>query len=126
MMNIIGILREGLSKKGEKRVAVTPEYAKQIVEWKHKLIVQPAAHPETREIKRAYNDKEYKNAGTEISEDLSPADVIFGIKEIDTHRILPNKTYLLFLICKFPRYQYATHKVYFSNRFDKSPLTVLC
>ncbi len=31
MMNIIGVLREGLSKKGEKRVAVTPEYAKQIV-----------------------------------------------------------------------------------------------
>ncbi|MCH7516086.1 MAG: hypothetical protein IIB08_02985 [Bacteroidetes bacterium] len=62
MKNIIGILREGLSKKGEKRVAVTPEYAKQIVEWGYKLIVQPAAHPETGEIKRAFNDEEYKNS----------------------------------------------------------------
>ncbi len=96
MKNIIGVLREGLSKKGEKRVAVTPEWAKHIVEWGHKLIVQPAAHPETGENKRAFNDEEYKNAGSEISEDLSPADVIFGLKEIDTDRILPNKTYLFF------------------------------
>ena len=96
MINIIGILREGLTKKGEKRVAVTPEYAKQIVEWGYKLIVQPAAHPETGEIKRAFNDEEYKNAGAEISEDLSPAGVIFGLKEIDADRILPNKTYLFF------------------------------
>jgi len=96
MMNIIGILREGLSKKGEKRVAVTPEYAKQIVGWGYKLILQPAAHPETGEIKRAFNDEEYKNAGAEISEDLSPSDVIFGLKEIDVDKILPNKTYLFF------------------------------
>jgi alpha-aminoadipic semialdehyde synthase len=96
MQNTIGILREGLSKKGEKRAAVTPEWAKHIVEWGHKLIVQPAAHPETEEIKRAFNDEEYKNSGAEISEDLSPADVIFGLKEIDTDRILPNKTYLFF------------------------------
>ncbi len=96
MRNIVGILREGLSKKGEKRVAVTPEYAKQIVEWGYKLIVQPAAHPETGESKRAFNDEEYNNAGAEISEDLSSADVIFGLKEIDADKILPNKTYLFF------------------------------
>jgi alpha-aminoadipic semialdehyde synthase len=96
MNNIIGILREGISKKGEKRVAVTPEWAKHIVEWGHKLIVQPAAHPETEEIKRAFSDEEFKNSGAGISEDLSPADVIFGLKEIDTDRILPNKTYLFF------------------------------
>jgi alpha-aminoadipic semialdehyde synthase len=96
MDNIIGILREGLSIKGEKRVAVTPEWAKHIVEWEHKLIVQPAAHPETEEIKRTFSDEEYKDAGAEICEDLSPADVIFGLKEIDTDRILPSKTYLFF------------------------------
>jgi len=96
MNNIIGILREGVSKKGEKRVAVTPEWAKHIVKWGHKLLVQPAAHPKTEEIKRAFSDEEYKNVGAEISEDLSPADVIFGLKEIDTDRIFPNKSYLFF------------------------------
>jgi len=96
MNNIVGILREGLSIKGEKRVAVTPEYAKQIVERGYKLIVQPAAHSKTGEIKRTFNDEEYKNAGAEINEDLSPADVIFGLKEIGVDRILPDKTYLFF------------------------------
>ena len=108
MNNTVGILREGLSKKGEKRVAVIPEWAKEIVEWGHKLIVQPATYPETKEIKRAFSDEEYKNAGAEISEDLSPADVIFGLKEIDTDRILPNKTYLFFS---------HTHKGQKKNRF---------
>jgi alpha-aminoadipic semialdehyde synthase len=35
-------------------------------------------------------------AGAEISEDLSPADVIFGLKEIHITRILPVKAYLIF------------------------------
>src|SRR5210317_1015498 len=96
MNNTVGILREGLSKKGEKRVAVTPEWAKHIVEWGHKLFIQPAVHPETNENKRAFSDEQYKYSGAEISEDLSSANVIFGLKEIDTDRILPNKSYLFF------------------------------
>jgi alanine dehydrogenase len=96
MKNTIGILREGRSKRGEKRVAITPGYARQIVEWGHKLIVQSAFHPETRDEKRAFADKEYKNAGAIISEDLSPAQVIFGLKEIFHTTILPDKAYYFF------------------------------
>ena len=51
MLNIIGIMREGISKRGEKRVAITPSFARAIVEWGHKLIVQSAKHPKTNEIK---------------------------------------------------------------------------
>ena len=40
MKNTVGIMREGVTKKGEKRVAVTPGNAKLIVEWGHNLIVQ--------------------------------------------------------------------------------------
>ncbi len=96
MKNTIGILREGRSKRGEKRVAVTPAYAKQIVEWGHKLIVQSAFHPVSKDEKRAFHDKEYKNAGADISEDLSPAKVIFGLKEIFHTTILPDKAYYFF------------------------------
>ena len=96
MKNIVGILREGRSKRGEKRVAVTPEYAKKIVDWGHKLIVQSAFHPELGDEKRAFADKEYKNAGAIISEDLSPAHIIFGLKEIFPARILPDKAYYFF------------------------------
>lgn len=96
MKNVIGILREGRSKRGEKRVAVTPAYAKQIVEWGHKLIVQSAFHPVSNDEKRAFHDKEYKNVGAIISEDLSPAQVIFGLKEIFYTTILPDKAYYFF------------------------------
>ena len=107
MNNTIGILREAISKKGEKRVAVTPDYAGQIVQKGYKLIVQPARNPKTGEIKRAFGDEEYIKAGAEINEDISGADLIFGLKEIPVKRILPEKAYLLFS---------HTHKGQLKNR----------
>ncbi len=107
MHNIIGIMREGISKRGEKRVAITPSFARAIVEWGHKLIVQSAKHPKTNEIKRAFSDKDYKLAGAEISEDISRAKVIFGLKEIHHTRILPDKAYYFFS---------HTHKGQIKNR----------
>jgi len=96
MKNVVGIMREGITKKGEKRVAVTPGYAKHIINWGHNLIVQSAVHPETGKIKRAFSDELYKQAGAKISEDLAVADVIFGLKEIDIDRILKDKAYIFF------------------------------
>ena len=96
MNNTIGILREAINKKGEMRVALTPAYAADMIQKGYRLIVQPAKNPETYEIKRAFDDKEYLDAGAEINEDLSPAEVIFGLKEIPVKRILPEKTYYLF------------------------------
>lgn len=100
-------MREGISKRGEKRVAITPSFARAIVEWGHKLIVQSAKHPKTNEIKRAFSDKDYKLAGAEISEDISRAKVIFGLKEIHHTRILPDKAYYFFS---------HTHKGQIKNR----------
>lgn len=96
MKNTVGILREGLSKRGERRVAITPGYAKRIVNLGCKLIVQPENHPETNESKRAFNDKLYKGVGADIDEDISTANVIFGLKEINPSRIINDKTYLFF------------------------------
>jgi alpha-aminoadipic semialdehyde synthase len=107
MHNIIGIMREGLSKPGEKRVTITPKYAKQIIEWGHKLIVQSAVNPKNGEVKRIFPDISYKRYGAEISEDLSSADIIFGLKEIHSTRILPHKVYYLFS---------HTHKGQLKNR----------
>lgn len=96
MKNTIGILREGIRKKGEKRVAISPPEAKSIVDWGHRLIVQPARNPETGEIKRAFPDSAYKKAGAEINEDLTKAKVIFGLKEIPLTKILKDKVYFIF------------------------------
>lgn len=107
MKNTIGILREGKSKRGEKRTAITPVIAKQIINWGHKLIVQSGVHPETKEEKRAFKDSSYQKAGAVIKEDLSSADVIFGLKEIFPTRILPDKAYYFFS---------HTHKGQIKNR----------
>ncbi len=107
MHNIIGIMREGISKRGEKRVAITPNFARAIVGWGHKLIVQTAKHPKTNEIKRAFHDRDYKLSGAEISEDILRAKVIFGLKEIHHSRILPDKAYCFFS---------HTHKGQIKNR----------
>lgn len=107
MKNIIAIRREGSKKRGEKRVAITPHYAKYIKEWGHRLLVQPSISPETGDLKRAFPDSRYKKAGAEISEDISLADVIFGLKEIGARKIMPDKVYYCFS---------HTHKGQLKNR----------
>lgn len=107
MKNTIGIMREGISKRGEKRVGITPHYAKEIIQWGHRIIIQSAKHPKTGEIKRAFPDSDYKKAGAEVSEDLSAAKIIFGLKEIHHSRILPDKAYYFFS---------HTHKGQIKNR----------
>jgi alpha-aminoadipic semialdehyde synthase len=96
MPNTIGIRREDLSKKGEKRVALVPQHAEKLTQAGHRLLVQPAIHPDTKENKRAFPDLRYEQAGAEISEDLTEAQVIFGLKEIDPKLLEEGKTYLFF------------------------------
>lgn len=96
MKNKVAIRREDLSKKGEKRVAIIPQLAKILVEQGVPLSVQPRRHPETEEIKRAFDDSKYKQAGAGISEDISGAKVVFGLKEIAINQIRPNTAYLCF------------------------------
>lgn len=107
MKNIIAIRREDLSKKGEKRVGVVPSLAAQIVDAGHRLLVQPNTHPESGEIKRAFPNEAYTEAGAQVTEDISMAKVVFGLKEIEIQHIQPNTTYLCFS---------HTHKGQIKNR----------
>jgi alpha-aminoadipic semialdehyde synthase len=45
---------------------------------------------------RVFKDEEYAEAGAIVQEDLSPASVIFAIKEIPPGLVLPEKTYAFF------------------------------
>jgi alanine dehydrogenase len=107
MKNTIGIFREGRSKRGEKRAAITPDDVKLITSWGHRVIVQSAIHPDSYEEKRIFKDTAYRKAGAKISEDLSPAELIFGLKELSIRRILPGKAYYFFS---------HTHKGQIKNR----------
>lgn len=86
---VIGIRRED-KNRWERRTPLIPEDVKYITDSLGlRVVVQPS------EI-RIFSDEEYKNAGAEINEDLSQADIIFGVKEIPPEKILPDKTYVFF------------------------------
>jgi len=54
-----------------------------------KIIVQPSK-------RRCFKDEDYLKAGAQITDDLSSADIIFGVKEVEISTLIKNKTYLFF------------------------------
>jgi alanine dehydrogenase len=45
---------------------------------------------------RIFSNEEYKNAGLEVTEDMSDCDVLFGVKEVPIKALIPNKKYFFF------------------------------
>lgn len=89
MSNIIGIRRED-KNKWERRVPLTPEHVARLTgEQPLEIIAQVSPV-------RAFIDNDYAQAGATVQEDLTPADVIFAVKEIPLALLRPNKTYLFF------------------------------
>ena len=96
MSNTIGIRREDLNKRGEQRVAIPPASIPSMRNQGLSVLVQPGVHPHTKEAKRAFADTAYSSQGATLTEDLSAADFIFGLKEVKTEFLLPNKAYAFF------------------------------
>lgn len=45
---------------------------------------------------RVFTDQEYVDAGFEVVDDVSQADVLLGVKEVPVEALIPNKTYMFF------------------------------
>lgn len=85
----VAIRREG-KNRWERRAALTPEAVEKLIkETGIDVYVQPST-------KRIFSDEKYRAAGAIIQEDLSPADIILGIKEVPVKDLLPGKTYVYF------------------------------
>ena len=54
-----------------------------------KIVVQPSK-------RRCFKNEDYLKAGAQITDDLSSADIIFGVKEADISTIIKDKIYLFF------------------------------
>jgi alpha-aminoadipic semialdehyde synthase len=54
-----------------------------------RFVVQPSE-------RRIFPDRDFRDAGAALSDDLSACEVILGIKEIPPHAIHPSKTYMFF------------------------------
>eukprot|EP00656_Telonema_subtile_P047495 TRINITY_DN545_c0_g1_i1.p1 TRINITY_DN545_c0_g1~~TRINITY_DN545_c0_g1_i1.p1 ORF type:complete len:1029 (-),score=352.60 TRINITY_DN545_c0_g1_i1:354-3440(-) len=85
----IGIVKE-IYSKWERRCPLTPSHVKQLVE-EHGLqvLVQPSK-------KRVFADSEFVKAGAIVTEDLSNASVIFGVKQVPVADLLADRTYVFF------------------------------
>lgn len=86
----IGIIREE-KIPADNRVALIPSQCKWLLKnFKGLTIyVQPSSN-------RCFSDREYERAGAILTEDLSKADLLFGIKEVRVESLLAGKTYLFF------------------------------
>jgi len=86
---IIGIRGED-KNKWEKRTPLVPDAISELrVVHNIHCVVQPCPI-------RIFPDKEYAEAGAEISDDLSRCKVIFAVKEIPKELLKPGKTYVFF------------------------------
>jgi len=83
------IIRE--ARADENRTPITPNQVQELIKKfpNLRILVQTSK-------KRCFRDKDYLNAGAEITEDIRNADIIFGVKEVDISTLIENKTYLFF------------------------------
>lgn len=73
------------------RVALLPEHCRQILQQYPgtQILVEPSAV-------RAIPDAAYAQAGCTVTADISPAQVLFGIKEVPASYLQDSKTYFMF------------------------------
>ncbi|HLS31809.1 MAG TPA: NAD(P)-dependent oxidoreductase [Flavobacteriaceae bacterium] len=86
----IGIIAERKNPP-ERRVVFSPE---QLVELKEK-------HPEVEVVvepseTRVFSDREYREKGFKISDNMSDCDILIGVKEVPIHALIANKKYFFF------------------------------
>lgn len=90
MISKIGIIKEGKTPP-DRRTPLTPKQCKRLQETypEIEILVQKSKI-------RAFNDKEYQGFGLRLVDDISDADVLFGVKEVNIEDLIPNRTYFFF------------------------------
>lgn len=85
---IMAIRREDINV-WERRSPISPAHVSELVNKGIKVLVQPST-------RRAYTMDEYERAGATITEDLTSASLIIGVKSVPIDLLIPNKTYAFF------------------------------
>ena len=75
----------------DKRVVLSPEACKRTLS----LYSEAEIIVEKSDV-RVFTDKEYKDAGLIVTDDVSDADVLLGVKEVPIDALIPNKKYFFF------------------------------
>jgi saccharopine dehydrogenase (NAD+, L-lysine-forming) len=89
MPHIIGIRRED-KNRWERRVPLVPaDLGRLVREEGLEFVVQPSSI-------RTYKDEHFTGVGCRVEEDLSPAKVVFAVKEIPLDLLEPETAYVFF------------------------------
>ena len=93
-MQKIALIREGKTPP-DRRVALTPTQCEEVLD-KYRLtdkdfeiLVQPSPI-------RCFTEAEYEKVGCKITEDISEASILLGVKEVPKPQLISDKTYLFF------------------------------
>src|SRR5690554_2303002 len=75
----------------DRRVVFSPEKCQEVIQKfpNAKIVI------EASDI-RVFPDESYREAGFEVLEDVSHADVMLGVKEVPVEALIPNKKYFFF------------------------------
>jgi saccharopine dehydrogenase (NAD+, L-lysine forming) len=89
-MKTIAVIREGKTPP-DLRTPLTPLQCVAVMQKFSdvKVVVQSSPH-------RCFSDNQYRDAGIEVIEDVSHADILLGVKEVPVNDLIENKTYLFF------------------------------
>ncbi|XP_064400611.1 alpha-aminoadipic semialdehyde synthase, mitochondrial-like [Halichondria panicea] len=85
---VLAIRREE-SSVWERRAPLSPSHVQALVSNGVKVLVQSSS-------RRAYSKHEYEAAGAVMTDDISEADTILGVKQVPVQHLLPDKTYAFF------------------------------
>lgn len=86
----IAIIKE-TKKPEDKRTPLTPEQCKALMQKFNNVTVVVESCQN-----RCFSDDAYKSCGIEVLSDISHADILLGVKEVEIEALIPNKTYLFF------------------------------
>lgn len=86
----IGLIRER-KIPADNRVPLTPKQCVDIQEKFPSIRIVAEPSPD-----RCFADKEYLAEGIAMSENLEDCDILLGVKEVPTDRLIPGKTYFFF------------------------------
>ena len=89
-MPVIGLIKEG-KVPSDNRVALSPKQCRYLLDQFPSWDIFVESSPN-----RCFKDREYQKEGIKVVDDISSADLLFGIKEVPKDQLIPNKKYLFF------------------------------
>jgi alanine dehydrogenase len=75
----------------DRRVVLTPGACRELLETYPQMEITVESSPN-----RTFSDQEYQNKGIPVTEDVSGAEVMLGVKEVPIEALIPDKKYFFF------------------------------